>query len=231
MTVASGNRASACAASASASQKAALPRRASMPSTIADTPWPACSLASGEGRYAARLDASAAASGCRLDRARRAASARGSGSIRAALTTRGSGVVSVPVLSKTMVSHCAMRSIASPDCSSTPARNRLPEATTCVAGTASASAQGQVMIRTAMAVMMAWCNPAPASDPADGRRAAPSRARRANRSAPRDRRGADSASERSAAVSTRRLTSCSSVPSAAAVTRTVSAPLTLTVPA
>ena len=43
-----------------------------------------------------------------------------------------------------------------------PARNSAPDATTCTAGIASASAQGQVMMRTAMPVTIASCNEAPA---------------------------------------------------------------------
>jgi hypothetical protein len=88
------------------------------------------------------------------------------GAMEARLTMRGSGVVSVPVLSKTTVSHCAMRSMASPACSSTPALNRLPDATTCVAGTASARAHGQVMISTAMATVSAISQPWPAASQA-----------------------------------------------------------------
>ena len=45
----------------------------------------------------------------------------------------------------------------------TPARNSAPEATTCTAGIASASAHGQVMISTAIAVMIASCTDAPAT--------------------------------------------------------------------
>ena len=52
--------------------------------------------------------------------------------------------------------------MASPALRITPARNSAPEATTCTAGIASASAQGQVMISTAMAVMIASCTDAPA---------------------------------------------------------------------
>ena len=88
----------------------------------------------------------------------------------AALTTRGSGKVSVPVLSNTTVSISAKRSIASPELRITPARNSAPDATTCTAGIASASAHGQVMISTAIAVMIASCVDAPAtSQPTDER--------------------------------------------------------------
>ena len=80
----------------------------------------------------------------------------------AALTTRGSGSVSVPVLSKTTVSTSASRSMASPALRMTPARNSAPDATTCTAGMASASAQGQVMMSTAIAVTSASCKDAPA---------------------------------------------------------------------
>ena len=86
-----------------------------------------------------------------------------SGSISAALTTRGSGKVSVPVLSKITVSASASRSMASPALRMTPRLNNAPEATTCTAGIASANAQGQVMISTAMAVTTASCSEAPAS--------------------------------------------------------------------
>ena len=61
--------------------------------------------------------------------------------------------------------------MASPALRITPARNSAPEATTCTAGIASASAQGQVMISTAIAVTTASCSEAPASQPAgEGRR-------------------------------------------------------------
>ncbi len=64
------------------------------------------------------------------------------------------------------VSASASRSMASPELRITPARNSAPEATTCTAGIASASAQGQVMISTAIAVTTASCSEAPASQPA-----------------------------------------------------------------
>ena len=53
--------------------------------------------------------------------------------------------------------------MASPALRMTPARNRAPEATTCTAGIARAKAHGQVMISTAIAVMMASCKEAPAT--------------------------------------------------------------------
>ena len=59
--------------------------------------------------------------------------------------------VSVPVLSNTTMSALANRSSAVADLSSVPCRSSRPLASTCTAGTASPSAQGQVMIRTAMA--------------------------------------------------------------------------------
>ena len=61
----------------------------------------------------------------------------------------------MPVLSNTTVSICAKRSSASAALSNTPPRNKAPLATTCTAGTASASAQGQVTISTEMAVTSA----------------------------------------------------------------------------
>jgi hypothetical protein len=45
----------------------------------------------------------------------------------------------------------------------TPARISEPAATICAAGTASPSAQGQVMMSTAAAMSSAWCHPAPSS--------------------------------------------------------------------
>ena len=51
--------------------------------------------------------------------------------------------------------------MASPELSSTPARNIAPATTVCTAGIASPSAQGQVMMRTAIAVTMASCQVAP----------------------------------------------------------------------
>ena len=78
-------------------------------------------------------------------------------------STRGSGSVNVPVLSKTTVSASASRSIASPPLRMTPLRNREPAATTCTAGMASAIAHGQVMMSTAMAMTMESCSEAPAT--------------------------------------------------------------------
>ena len=86
--------------------------------------------------------------------------------IGAHCATRGSGSVSVPVLSKTTVSTSASRSMASPELRIRPARNSAPDATTCTAGIASASAQGQVMISTAIAVTIASCSEAPGAQPA-----------------------------------------------------------------
>jgi hypothetical protein len=70
----------------------------------------------------------------------------------AELTMSSSGSVSVPVLSKMIRSTSASRSMASPEWSSTPARNIAPDTTVCTVGMARPSAQGQVMIRTATAV-------------------------------------------------------------------------------
>ena len=72
---------------------------------------------------------------------------------RMRVTRRGLPSVSVPVLSNTTTSTCAKRSSASPDFTSTPRLNSRPVATTCTAGTARPSAQGQVMISTATAFM------------------------------------------------------------------------------
>ena len=77
-----------------------------------------------------------------------------SGSMSALSSTRGSGSVSVPVLSKMTVSASASRSMASPPLRMTPPRNNAPAATTCTAGMASAIAHGQVMMSTAMAMTM-----------------------------------------------------------------------------
>jgi hypothetical protein len=71
------------------------------------------------------------------------------------------GRVRVPVLSKTTVSTFARRSSASPELRKTPARKRAPEATTCTTGIASARAQGQVMMSTAIAVRSASCTDEP----------------------------------------------------------------------
>ena len=60
-------------------------------------------------------------------------------------------MVKVPVLSNTTMSALANRSRAVADLSSVPWRSSRPLASTCTAGTASPSAHGQVMIRTAMA--------------------------------------------------------------------------------
>ena len=64
-------------------------------------------------------------------------------------------IVSVPVLSKTTVSTSASRSSAVPSLISSPRRNSRPEAAVTTAGTASPSAQGQVMISTAAATFSA----------------------------------------------------------------------------
>ena len=52
--------------------------------------------------------------------------------------------------------------MASPLLRMTPERNNWPAATTCTVGMASAMAQGQVMMSTAMAVTIAKCSEAPA---------------------------------------------------------------------
>ncbi len=77
------------------------------------------------------------------------------GSIRAASTRRGRPSVSVPVLSKATASISASRSMADPSLTMMPALNSRPAATTCTTGTASPSAQGQVMMSTAIATIIA----------------------------------------------------------------------------
>ena len=89
--------------------RAALPRRRS----ARGRPCPALRPRRDKALRSAARRASAAANGCRLDNASRAARSRSSGSIAEA-STAGSGSVSVPVLSNTTVSISAMRSIASP---------------------------------------------------------------------------------------------------------------------
>ena len=97
-----------------------VPSRASAPSIIARTPWPGSSMR----RQTAHV---------RAPRARRRRRADGGSTARAArraragparppraLSTRGSGSVSVPVLSNTTVSISARRSIASPELRITP---------------------------------------------------------------------------------------------------------------
>ena len=64
-------------------------------------------------------------------------------------------MVNVPVLSKTIVSTSAKRSIESALLSKTPARKSAPLATTCTVGTARARAQGQVIMSTQIAVIKA----------------------------------------------------------------------------
>ena len=78
-------------------------------------------------------------------------------------TSCGSPFVSVPVLSKITVSTAASFSSAAPSLIMMPERNRRPLATTCTAGTARPSAQGQVMMRTATAVISESCQPWPSS--------------------------------------------------------------------
>ena len=65
--------------------------------------------------------------------------------------SRSSPVVSVPVLSKTTQSISARRSSPSGALTMTPLLNNRLIAATCPAGTASANAQGHVMISTAIA--------------------------------------------------------------------------------
>ena len=86
-----------------------------------------------------------------------AATARLSGAMPSASTSCGTPLVSVPVLSKTTWSASARRSRAPPSLTMMPCSNRRRAATTWTIGTASPSAQGQVMMRTAMATVMARC--------------------------------------------------------------------------
>ena len=106
---------------------------------------------------------SARDSGCLLAWARPAASASVSVETMSGETRAGSPLVSVPVLSKMTVSTPASFSSAAPSLIIMPERNSRPLATTCTAGTARPSAQGQVMMRTAMAAMMESCQPLPSS--------------------------------------------------------------------
>ncbi len=83
---------------------------------------------------------------------------------------RSSPAVSVPVLSNTTVSTSASRSSAVGGLEQDARRNRRPVAATCTAGTASASAHGQVMMSTATAISSAGCQRAPPSkQPAEER--------------------------------------------------------------
>ncbi len=74
---------------------------------------------------------------------------------------RGRPSVRVPVLSKTTVSTPESFSSAAPSLIITPLRKSTPLATACTAGTARPNAQGQVMIRTAMAVISETCQSPP----------------------------------------------------------------------
>ncbi len=70
-------------------------------------------------------------------------------------TGPGSAPVSVPVLSSTATSAPASRSSAVPSFRRTPRRNSAPLAAIITLGTARPSAQGQVMISTAVAMFTA----------------------------------------------------------------------------
>ncbi|ODT12515.1 MAG: hypothetical protein ABS57_21730 [Mesorhizobium sp. SCN 65-12] len=72
-------------------------------------------------------------------------------------STRGAPTVSVPVLSKATASTSARRSMAEPSFIMMPASKSRRAATTCTMGTARPSAHGQVMMSTAMAMLIAWC--------------------------------------------------------------------------
>ena len=71
-------------------------------------------------------------------------------------------MVKVPVLSSRARSILASRSSAEPSLTIIPARIIAPLATTWATGTARPSAQGQVMMSTAMAMTSDWYQPAPA---------------------------------------------------------------------
>ena len=126
------------------------------------TPCPGNSWAA-SGSVAFAAAATALASGCLLASASEPASASSSGVKSSRLARLGCGSVSVPVLSKTIVSTSASRSRPSPELSITPWRNIALAATTCTAGTARPSAQGQVMISTVMAITSAGCHDRPSS--------------------------------------------------------------------
>src|ERR1035438_8422420 len=107
----------------------------------------------------------AAASGCSLTRSRLPASRRislpvmpGKISVVDIATTFGFPSVSVPVLSKTIVSTFSIVSSASAFLISTPACAPRPVPTMIAIGVAKPSAHGQAMIRTATAFTMAWAS-------------------------------------------------------------------------
>ena len=116
-----------------------------------------------------------------------AAIAMAAGSIRSALRSDSLPSVSVPVLSKTTLSASARRSSALPSLTMMPRSNSRRAATTWTIGTASPSAQGQVMIRTEIAMVIDRCQ-SPEAAASRGRTASASGARRANRAPPRGRR-------------------------------------------
>ena len=87
----------------------------------------------------------------------------------------------------------AMRSMASPEFNSTPEPNSAPEATVWTAGMARPSAQGQVMMSTAIAVTTASCKVRQRSASRPSSIARP-HARPAHRAARRARRAEDNAS-------------------------------------
>ena len=104
----------------------------------------------------------ALASGCsdRLSSAaaRRSTVARSCPGTTRMSVTRGVPSVSVPVLSKTMVSTAASRSSGSPPLIRMPAAAPRPLATITAVGTARPMAQGQAMINTATAAVSADAN-------------------------------------------------------------------------
>ena len=141
---------SACSAT---SQKRRLPRRISPASisTIRPSPGISTTFFSGETSLTART--SARDNGWLLLAAIWAARASASGS--AGPYSSGLPVVSVPVLSKITPVIFVSRSSAVADLTRMPARSKRPVAMTWTTGTAKASAQGQVMINTAMAFISA----------------------------------------------------------------------------
>ena len=112
------------------------------------------------GRAAGQAAASARAIGWREVRASVAAASRSAAATPSG-TRRRRPSVSVPVLSKTTVSAAANRSRAVADFSRMPCRISRALASTWTTGTARPRAQGQVMIRTATAIISAGCQAMP----------------------------------------------------------------------
>ncbi len=131
--------------------------RASPSGVVKERPAPGVSATPLAVLAAGAIAARARASGWRLDAASVAAKRRSTAVHPPSTTSSGWPRVSVPVLSNTNVSTAANASSASPDFSRTPFRISLPLATTWTTGTASAKAQGQVTMRTAIAWVSAVC--------------------------------------------------------------------------